>query len=128
MAGAPVRQRSDRLQQVLPTPTRSRRRWVIPSIRPAREITGSITLLPNGDSRATAMPPHWTAWAPTPLMRVVYEQGMSAMWRCGTSPATARGDLSPAPTPVVRFASDADAARMFATFVTRWQSSQTTSP
>lgn len=123
MAGAPVRQRSDRLQQVLPTPDQVAQAVGNPLDPTGPEITGSITLLPNGIRDNSDATPLDCLGPATPLMRVVYEQGNVRDVALRDFARYGKGEtVSSAHTGVVRFASDADAARMFATFVTRWQS------
>ena len=89
------------------------------------EVTGSIALLPNGIRTNTDATPLDCLGAATPLMRVVYEQGdVRDVALRDFSSFGAGLTVSSAHTGVVRFASDAAAARMFSTFVTRWQACQ----
>jgi len=123
VGGAPSRQSSTRLQQVLPTADQVAEAVGNPLDPSGPEITGSIALLPNGIRDARDAVPIDCLGAATPLMRVVYEQG--DVRDVALRDFSSFGDgltVSSAHTGVVRFASDADATRMFSAFVTRWRS------
>ena len=131
--GTAQRQQATGLEYVLPT-TEQVASAVGNRLDPTGPaVFGSINLLPNGirktdvlssgirDSR-DAMSLDCLG-AATPLMRVVYERGevnaaaMLDFARFGAGVA-----VSNVHTGVVRFASDAEAARMFAAFVGQWRS------
>ena len=86
-------------------------------------VLGSIDVLPNGIRGDDAVDPIECLGAITPLMRWVYEQGdvRGVAWqdfaRFGEGQTVSSAD-----TGVVRFASDAEASRMFSQFVTGWRS------
>jgi len=86
-------------------------------------VLGSIDVLPNGIRGDDAVDPIECLGAITPLMRWVYEKGdvRGVAWqdfaRFGEGQTVSSAD-----TGVVRFASDAEATRMFSQFVTRWRS------
>ena len=118
-----MRQPSARLQQVLPTADQVAEAVGNPLDPSGPEITGSIALLPNGIRDARDAAPIDCLGAATPLMRAVYEQG--DVRDVALRDFSNFGDgltVSSAHTGVVRFASDADATRMFSAFMTRWRS------
>jgi len=122
VGGAPVRPQSTRLQQVLPTPDQVAQAVGNPLVPVGPEITGSITLLPNGIRDANDATPIDCLGAATPLMRAVYGQGEVHDVALRDFSGYGEGlTVSSVHTGVVRFTSDADAARMFSTFVTRWR-------
>ena len=122
MGGAPLRQQSTRLQQVLPTSDQVAEAVGNPLAPTGPEITGSIALLPNGIRDANDVTPIDCLGAATPLMRAVYEQGEVRDVALRDFTGYGKGlTVSSAHTGVVRFDSDADAARMFSTFMTRWR-------
>lgn len=122
VAGAPVRQHSARLEQVLPTPDQVAEAVGNPLDPSGPELTGSIALLPNGIRSNDDATPIDCLGAATPLMRVVYEQGNVRDVALRDFSRYGEGlTVSGVHTGVVRFASDADAARMFSTFMTRWR-------
>lgn len=88
---------------------------------------GSITVLPNGIRDNTDASPLDCLGAATPLMRTVYDHGevrdvaLRSFSRYG-----AGLDVSSVNTGVVRFASDAAAARMFSVFVAQWRACDNT--
>ena len=90
-------------------------------------IVGSIEMLPNGIRDSTGATPLDCLGVVTPLMRVVYagagvrEVAWQDFARFG------RGlTVSSAEAGVVQFGSDSEASRMFARFVTEWQSCEGT--
>jgi hypothetical protein len=106
---------------VLPTPEQVAQAVGNPLNPTGPEITGSIELLPNGIRDAHDATPIDCLGAATPLMRVVYQQGDVRDVALRDFSAFGQGlTVSSAHTGVVRFVSDTDAARMFATFMTRW--------
>jgi hypothetical protein len=122
VGGGAVRQPSTRLQQVLPTADQVAEAVGNPLDPTGPEVTGSIALLPNGIRDAHDATPIDCLGAATPLMRVVYQQGDVRDVALRDFSAVGAGrTVSGAHTGVVRFASEADAARMFATFMTRWK-------
>lgn len=122
LGGGAVRQQSTRLQQVLPTPDQVAEAVGNPLNPTGPEIAGSISLLPNGIRDAGDATPIDCLGTATPLMRVVYEQGEVRDVALRDFSAFGEGlTVSSAHTGVVRFGSDADAARMFSTFMTRWR-------
>lgn len=88
---------------------------------------GSIDVLPDGIRDSAGASPLDCLGAAAPLMRVVYEGGgvQGAAWqdyaRFGSGLT-----VSSAEAGVVRFGSPAEASRMFARFVTQWQSCEAT--
>lgn len=117
-----MRQSSTRLQQVLPTSDQVAQAVGNPLVPTGPELNGSIALLPNGIRDASDATPIDCLGAATPLMRAVYEQG--EVRDVALRDFTGYGEgltVSSVHTGVVRFASDADAARMFSTFMTRWR-------
>jgi len=119
--GVPLRQQSTRLQQVLPTPDQVAQAVGNPLVPTGPEITGSIALLPNGIRDTNDVTPLDCLGAATPLMRAVYEQGEVRDVALRDFSGYGKGlTVSSVHTGVVRFASNADAARMFSTFMTRW--------
>jgi len=118
-----MRQPPSSLQQALPTAEQVRvavGNRLDPTGQP---VLGSIDVLPNGIRGDDAVDPIECLGAITPLMRWVYEKGdvRGVAWqdfaRFGEGQTVSSAD-----TGVVRFASDAEAARMFSQFVTRWRS------
>jgi hypothetical protein len=89
--------------------------------------SGSIEVLPNGIRDSDGATPLDCLGAVTPLMRVVYESGgvQGAAWR-DYARLGAGLTVSSAEAGVVRFGSPDEAARVFARFVTQWQSCEGT--
>ena len=121
--GSALRQRSSSLQQALPTAEQVRDAVGNPLDPTGQPVLGSIDVLPNGIRGDDAVDPIECLGAITPLMRWVYEKGdvRGVAWqdfaRFGEGQTVSSAD-----TGVVRFASDAEATRMFSQFVTRWRS------
>lgn len=91
------------------------------------EAVGSISLLPNGIRDAHDVEPLDCLGAATPLMRVVYERGDVREVALRDFARYGEGlTVSSVHTGVVRFSSDAEAARMFAAFALQWRSCQGT--
>ena len=84
---------------------------------------GSISLLPNGIRDSSAVRPLDCLGVVTPLMQVVYENAgvRGVAWR-DFARFGAGLTVSSAEAGVVRFDSDAEAARVFAGFLTQWRS------
>ena len=121
--GSALRQRASSLQQALPTAEQVRDAVGNRLDPTGQPVLGSIDVLPNGIRGDDAVDPIECLGAITPLMRWVYEKGdvRGVVWqdfaRFGEGQTVSSAD-----TGVVRFASDAEATRMFSQFVTRWRS------
>ena len=121
--GVPSRQHPSALQQVLPTAEQLKIAVGDPLDAVGPPVVGSIDVLPDGIRGDDAVDPIECLGVITPLMRWVYEKGnvRGVAWqdfaRFGEGQT-----VSSANTGVVRFSSDAEAARMFSVFVTRWRS------
>ena len=121
--GSALRQRASSLQQALPTAEQVRDAVGNRLDPTGQPVLGSIDVLPNGIRGDDAVDPIECLGAITPLMRWVYEKGdvRGVAWqdfaRFGEGQTVSSAD-----TGVVRFASDAEATRMFSQFVTRWRS------
>ena len=121
--GTPSRQHPSALQQVLPTAEQLKIAVGDPLDAVGGPVVGSIEVLPDGIRGDDAVDPIECLGVITPLMRWVYEKGnvRAVAWqdfaRFGEGQT-----VSSANTGVVRFSSDAEAARMFSVFVTRWRS------
>lgn len=111
------------LQQILPTADDISAAVGNPLDLTSTPSIGSIEVLPNGIRDSDGATPLDCLGAVTPLMRVVYEGGgvQSAAWRDYARLGEGR-TVSSAEAGVVRFGSEAQASRMFARFVTQWQS------
>lgn len=84
---------------------------------------GAIDLLPSGIGEGGQVTPAECLGAATPLMRATYQSG--DVTGVGLRDFARFGEgltVSSAHTGVVRFGSDAEAARMFAAFVNQWRS------
>ena len=91
-------------------------------------MVGSIDVLPNGIRDSSGAAPLDCLGAVTPLMLVVFEGGgvHGAAWRDYARLGEGL-TASSAEAGVVRYGSDAEAARIFSRFVTQWRScAQTT--
>lgn len=90
---------------------------------PTGPITfGSIILLPNGIGDGGEVQPLACLGAATPLMRAVYEKGDVREVALADFARYGEGmTVSSVHTGVVRFGSDAEAARMFAVFAAQWR-------
>lgn len=121
--GSALRQHASSLQQALPTAEQVRDAVGNRLDPTGQPVLGSINVLPNGIRGDDAVDPIECLGAITPLMRWVYEKGdvREVAWqdfaRFGEGQTVSSAD-----TGVVRFASDAEATRMFSQFVTRWRS------
>jgi len=121
--GSALRQHPAALQQVLPTAEQVEVAVGNPLDAIGEPVLGSIDVLPNGIRGDDALDPSECLGASAPRMRWVYEEGdvRAVAWqdfaRFGEGQT-----VSSVNTGVVRFASDAEAARMFSVFVTRWRS------
>lgn len=121
--GVALRQPPASLPRVLPTVEQVEAAAGNPLDATGQPTLGSIDVLPNGIRGDDAVDPIECLGAITPLMRWVYEKGdvRGAAWqdfaRFGQGQT-----VSSVNTGVVRFSSDAEAARMFSQFVTRWRS------
>lgn len=85
-------------------------------------MVGGIGLLPNGIRNSDEVSPLECLGAATPLMRVVYERG--DIRGVGLQDFSRYGEgltVSSAHTGVVRFGSEAEAARMFEAFAEQWR-------
>lgn len=90
-------------------------------------VTGSIDMLPNGIRDSAGATPLDCLGAVTPLMKVVYAgAGVRAVALQNYARFGRSMRVSSAEAGVVQFDSDAEAARMFARFVTQWQSCEGT--
>ena len=117
-----MRQQPTRLQDALPTPDQVAQAVGDPLVPAGPEITGSIALLPNGIQDANDATPIDCLGTATPLMQAVYGQGQVLDVALQDFSGYGEGlTVSSAHTGVVRFATEADAARMFSTFATRWR-------
>jgi hypothetical protein len=120
--GAPKRPQAAGLEAFLPTADQVGRAVGNPIDRSGPAKVGSIDLLPNGLRDSNDVSPLDCLGAATPLMRVVYQKGgvtgvaLQDFSRLGAGLA-----VSSVHTGVVRFDSDAEAARMFAAFVAQWR-------
>lgn len=125
--GASRRQESLPLTQVLPTESQVTKA-VGNSVGPGNPaVTGPITMLPNGIRDSTDATPVDCLGPATPLMRTVYEHGDVRDVALRSFSRYGEGlNVSSVNTGVVRFASDAAAARMFAVFATQWRSCNNT--
>ena len=127
IGGTALRHQSSGLQYVLPTADEVEQAVGNPLDPTGPPVVGAISLLPNGIRDSEDVSALECLGAATPLMRVVYEQG--DVRGVGLRDFTRYGEgqtVSSVHTGVVRFASDAEAARMFSTFVTRWLSCDNT--
>lgn len=120
LRGVPERHRPAHLGQALPTAEQVEQAVGNP-LDPGPEVDGSIAMLPNGIRDSKDVTPVECLGAATPLMRVVYEQGDVREVALRDFSRYGRGlTVSNVHTGVVRFASDAEAARIFTKFVTGW--------
>ena len=121
--GSALPQHPAALQQVLPTVEQVEFAVGNPLDATGEPVLGSIEMLPNGIRGDDAVDPIECLGVIAPLMRWVYEKGdvRAVAWqdfaRFGQGQT-----VSSVNTGVVRFASDAEASRMFSVFVTRWRS------
>jgi hypothetical protein len=121
--GSALPQHPAALQQVLPTAEQVAVAVGNPLDAIGEPVLGSIDVLPNGIRGDDALDPIECLGVIAPLMRWVYEKGdvRAVAWqdfaRFGEGQT-----VSSVNTGVVRFASDAEASRMFSLFVTRWRS------
>jgi len=119
----PVRRPSTGLEQVLPTPDQVDAAVGNRLDPTGPAVVGSISLLPNGIRDSHDITPLDCLGPATPLMRVVFEKGdvrgvaLRDFARFGAGVA-----VSNVHTGAVRFASDAEANRLFAAFVSQWRS------
>ncbi len=121
LEGTALRRHATGLKQALPTPEQVNVAVGNRLDPTGPAAVGSIDFLPNGISGAVT-PPECLG-AATPLMRSVYEAG--EVTGVGLRDFARFGEgltVSSAHTGVVRFASDAEATRMFTTFVEQWRS------
>lgn len=110
------------LNQVLPTPDQVAEAVGNPLDPIGPGVVGSIVQLPNGIRDSSGVDPLDCLGAATPLMRVVYEKGDVREVALRDFSRYGEGlTVSSVHTGVVRFSSDAEAARMFAAFVTQWR-------
>lgn len=116
-----MRHQAASLQQVLPTGAEVAGAVGNPLDPSGPDVTGSIAMLPNGIRDGGDVDPLDCLGAATPLMRVVYEPGDVREVALRDFSRYGEGlTVSSAHTGVVRFSSDAEAARMFAVFAARW--------
>ena len=121
--GSALRQHPAALHQVLPTAEQVEFAVGNPLDATGEPVLGSIEMLPDGIRGDDAVDPIECLGVIAPLMRWVYEKGdvRAVAWqdfaRFGEGQT-----VSSVNTGVVRFASDAEASRMFSAFVTRWRS------
>lgn len=121
--GTALRRQSTGLKQVLPTPAQVNVAVGNRLDPTGPAAVGSIDLLPNGIRDGSQVNPVQCLGPATPLMQAVYEGG--DVTGVGLRDFARFGEgltVSSAHTGVVRFASDAEAARMFAAFVETWRS------
>ena len=126
--GAPAPGPPTPLQQVLPTPEQVDQAVGNRLDPTAPAAVGSIELLPNGIGAGSEVRPADCLGAATPLMRSVYRD--AAVTGVGLRDFSRFGEgltVSSAHTGVVRLASDAEAARLFDSFVGQWRSCAGTS-
>jgi hypothetical protein len=120
--GRAVRRQSVPLNQILPTPDQVAEAIGNPLDPAGPGVFGSIAQLPNGIRDSNDVEPLDCLGAATPLMRVVYEKGDVREVALRDFSRYGEGlTVSSVHTGVVRFGSDAEAARMFAAFVTQWR-------
>ncbi len=85
-------------------------------------LVGSIDLLPNGIRDGSQVTPAECLGSATPLMRATYQDADVAAVALRDFARFGEGlTVSSAHTGVVRFGSDAEAARLFAAFIVQWQ-------
>lgn len=125
--GAPSRRQSTGLQAALPTPEQVNQA-VGNRLDPTGPASvGSIDLLPNGIRDDSQVTPAQCLGPATPLMQAVYETGDVTGVALRDFARFGEGlTVSSAHTGVVRFGSDAEAMRMFDTFVAQWQACEDT--
>lgn len=120
--GTASRQQATGLQRVLPTPEQVNLA-VGNRLDPTGPVAlGSIDFLPNGIREDSVVTPPECLGAATPLMRSVYQAG--EVTGVGLRDFARFGEgltVSSAHTGVVRFATDAEAVRMFNRFVVQWR-------
>ncbi len=117
-----MRRQSGPLNLVLPSPDQVAEAVGNPLNPTGPGVVGSITLLPNGIRDSGDVEPLDCLGSATPLMRVVYEKGDVREVALRDFARYGEGlTVSSVHTGVVRFASDAEAARMFSAFVSRWR-------
>ncbi len=121
--GKPVRKQAIGLQDALPSTTQVAQAVGNPLDPTSPPMVGGIALLPNGIRDSDEVSPLECLGAATPLMRVVYERG--DVRAVGLQDFSRYGEgltVSSAHTGVVRFGSEAEAARMFSEFARQWRS------
>jgi hypothetical protein len=121
--GKPVRRQAVGLQDALPSATQVAQAVGNPLDPTSPPMVGGIALLPNGIRDSDEVSPLECLGAATPLMRVVYERG--DVRAVGLQDFSRYGEgltVSSAHTGVVRFGSEAEAARMFSEFARQWRS------
>ncbi len=117
-----MRRQSVPLNQVLPSPDQVAEAVGNPLDPTGPEAVGAISLLPNGIRDGKDVEPPDCLGAATPLMRVVYEKGDVQQVALRDYARYGEGlTVSSVHTGVVRFSSDAEAARTFAAFADRWR-------
>lgn len=127
LGGDAVRRPGVPLQQVLPTPDEVADAVGNPLSPSGPQSVGPVTLLPNGIRDPGDVDRLECLGAATPLMRVVYEPGDVREVALADYSRYGEGlTVSSAHTGVVRFSSDAEAARMFADFAARWRACDNT--
>ena len=121
--GKPVRRQAVGLQDALPSATQVVQAVGNPLDPTSPPMVGGIALLPNGIRDSDEVSPLECLGVATPLMRVVYERG--DVRAVGLQDFSRYGEgltVSSAHTGVVRFGSEAEAARMFSEFAKQWRS------
>ncbi len=120
--GTPQRRQSAPLNQVLPAPDQVAEAVGNPLDPTGPAALGGIDLLPNGIRDSGDVEPADCLGAATPLMRVVYEKGDVREVALRDFSRYGEGlTVSSVHTGVVRFGSDAEAARMFSAFAAQWR-------
>jgi hypothetical protein len=121
--GDPVRKQAVGLHDVLPSANQVAQAVGNPLDPTSPPMVGGIALLPNGIRNSDEVSPLECLGAATPLMRVVYERG--DVRAVGLQDFSRYGEgltVSSAHTGVVRFGSEAEAARTFDAFARQWRS------
>jgi hypothetical protein len=122
IGGRAQRRQPVALDQVLPTADQVAESVGNPLDPTGPIVVGSITLLPNGIRDSSDVEPLDCLGSATPLMRVVFEKGDVHQVALQDFARYGEGlTVSSVHTGVVRFGSDAEAARMFAAFATQWR-------
>ena len=110
------------LNEVLPTTDQVAEAVGNPLDPAGSAASGSISLLPNGIRDGKDVAPLDCLGSASPLMRVVYEKGDVHQVALRDFARYGEGlTVSSVHAGVVRFSSDAEAARMFGDFATRWR-------